>query len=44
MAVQMTTHLFDASKALEAFKERVEEVSKQGLKRKLQEFKSYFKD
>jgi hypothetical protein len=44
MAVQMTTHLFDASKVLEVFKERVEEVSKQGLKRKLQEFKSYFKD
>jgi CRISPR-associated endonuclease Cas3-HD len=43
MAVQMTTHLFDASKALEVFKERVEEVSKQGLKRKLQEFKFYFK-
>jgi len=42
MAVQMAKHLFDPGEALEIFKERVEEISKRGLKEKLQEFKTDF--
>jgi len=42
MAVQMATHLFDPGKALEIFRERVEEISKRGLKEELQGFKTDF--
>jgi len=44
MAAQMAVHLFDASKVLEAFKEEVEKVPKEGLSVKLQELVSDFNE
>ena len=44
MAAQMVTHLFDASRLLEVFKEKVGEVSASGerLREKLQRFRHHF--